>query len=200
MRKFIIGIVLISLLNSFTFAQKGVDTTTFYLKAHNNECYKAVEMCVTALKKFEAENKLSSSVLTIHSSYIDSDEIHLTINYFGNLLSRESEIPDYYSYIQGVPIFWYTGKSFIAPINDGYKQFILGRFSKYFLRSVEEQEKWLKSISSAPKTITNEEFEKLTPAIIESSETRYFFIPTYIIKIKNNKVDIDRLEKSIYGR
>lgn len=192
--------ILLSGITTTLSAQSSVDTTKYYLPV--SKYTKSIEHCVSEFQKWDKINSpTNDAFVTIKTSLDEENHLTLLVEQAWNV-SIETNMPDYYSYILGVPVFWYMGKSNLIAEDTHFREFLLNRFSTHFYTYKR------RTNPPAPSRITKEEFEQLSPYIEEPASNyhnKVIHYPSFVIKTQGGipivgggrTVRIDRIEKNI---
>lgn len=189
-------------------AETITDTTRYYLRV--SEYKKEIEFCIRGLQKWNQANATNKDAIVMIKTSLDNDgQLTLFVEQAWKV-SIDANMPDYYSYILDVPIFWYMGKSCLTSVDNSFREFILTRFHKYF-------EVWRKnspaadsiSIKDRISRMSKEEFEKL-PFYHGDEEPsphhgKVVYYPSFVIytqggipkRSEGKTVRVDRLERNI---
>lgn len=197
-QKIIIRSFLLSFICSQCLAQSKIDTTGYFLNLTNNPHYTSIKYCVNQLHNWKAkQGKYENTLILAYFTFKSNEEfcIQLTISYNG--LKLDKHIPDYYSYIDGKPVFWFTGIRHLIPQNSEYKSFIYNRFSKYYI--LKETDEISKYFDAHPNLKDKEvPLSAIFPDGISTGiQPKSFTFPSYLIKVNGLNEDLTYMESDI---
>jgi len=202
---------------SFIFSQNKIDTTAHYMQFENKEYIRALELCISDLKKWNQENYPQGGIIIVKINPSDVDNWTLNVSQIFTISDIYQYMPDFYSYVSGTPILWVTGKMYLEKENSIFQEFVTHKFERYLFDDLIYDNiidpKNPKKISCK---ITTRYSKDITPQeVISDDKNRGIIIPedlpkkmkstnidipkkiinfplSFIIKKKGNKITIDK--------
>jgi hypothetical protein len=216
-------IILIACFSSILgFSQNEVDTTIYYLKLENSDYKKAIEFCISDFNKWNLENYHAASIIAVKISPTEADGCVLSVSQIFTMSNIFHSLPDNYSYLNGKPILWMMGRSYLYKSDSTFRKFVIQYFSKYVLNDLVYDNSFdldnpikfsykirLRNANSVPvkkdslpnrsqsqlTTIPADVLKNLKPTNINTTNEIINFSPVFIIKMKGNEISIDKIQR-----
>lgn len=202
--------------------QNKIDTTAYYMQFENKDYIRAVEYCISDLKKWNQVNYPQGGIIIVKINPSDVDNCVLNVSEVFTMSDIYHTLPDYYSYLSGAPILWVTGKKYLEKENNIFQEFVLHKFEKYLYDDLiynnipdpNDSNKLIYEITtrysnniSSKKANSNDKFQSFTipENLAKKIKTTNIDIPnkiinfsmSYIIKKNRNKITINK-NKNVY--
>ncbi len=178
-------------------AQTLSDSTKSYLKAKNNHIIEIMSHCISDIHRWNTNNKSTNGIIQVHYSK-ESDGYTLSLKDYFPKDTIIKIFPDFYFYIDGQIVLWYTEKlRFTKMVDNDFKLFLSGIYSKCIQEAANFKEEDVskkmntpikkRSIEEAIANVSQEDLEKAKPVKILSPLSNIILTSyTYTIKVPNN--------------